>query len=164
MTVKQLLFTILLIPFLVACSGNVQIRLDENYSYLTITMDEENTENLIETLLTSGESRLQNVVADLRNGEIYVTADASTQNNGIQSGNLIVYIGVEDGLLDVEIRSFNFGGYSVNQAGIDNFNTRLADSIARNAENRENDSEFTDVTITPTGLSFTIRTPRRNNQ
>ena len=161
MTLKNFLMACIIIPFMTACNANVQFNLDENYSYLTITMTEESVENLIETLLTSGESRLQNVTADLRAGEIYVIGDAQT-NNGLQSGSLVVDIGAQNGLLDVEVQSFDFGGYSAQQAGIDDFNQRLADGIARNARNNDNGSEFTAVNITSTGLSFTIRTPRQN--
>lgn len=155
----MLIVGLFLMPVLVACSANVQFRLDENYSYLTITMTDESVENLIETLLTSGDSQLQNVQANLRNGDIYVTANAPT-NNGTQSGNLVVRIGDQNGLLDVEVTSFNFGGFTADQAGIADFNQRLANGIARNAENNDNNSDFTDVTVTSTGLTFTIRTPR----
>ncbi|MEL6307670.1 MAG: hypothetical protein AAFV98_10130 [Chloroflexota bacterium] len=154
------LLGLLLMPVLVACSAEVSFRLDDNYSYLTITMSEESVENMIETLLTSGDSQLQNVTANLRNGDVYVTGEVR-RNGTTQSGSLIVQIGDQNGLLDIEVTSFNFAGYTANQAGIDDFNERLANRIASNARDRENDSEFTDVTVTPTGLEFTIRTPRR---
>lgn len=163
MTLKKFLLACIIIPFMTACNANIQLTMDENYSYLTVTMTEESVENLIETLLTSGQSRLENVTADLRAGEIYVTGDAQT-NNGLQSGSLVVDIGTQNGLLDVEVQSFNFGVFSAQQAGIDDFNQRLANNIASNARNNNNDSEFTQVNITSTGLSFTIRSPRPNRQ
>ncbi|MEM9954551.1 MAG: hypothetical protein AAFV93_05470 [Chloroflexota bacterium] len=161
MKFKGFVITLLLIPVLMACSANVSLTFDENYSYLTVTMTDEDLEATIERLLTSGQSRLRNVSAEAQTGSIYVTADAPT-NNGLQSGNLTVEIGSQNGILDVEVTSFNFAGYTAEQAGINNFNQRLADNLARNARDRENDSEFTDVTVRPDEFSFTIRTPRRN--
>lgn len=161
MAFKHIFAFLFVMLFATACNGNFQLSFDENYSYLTVTMAEDDVESLIETLLTSGGSRLQNANADLRSGSIYVTADART-GNGIQSGNLTVTIGTQNGLLDVQVSSFNFGAYTAQQAGIDDFNQRLADRIALNARNRESNSQFTNVTITNTGLSFTVRTPRQN--
>ncbi|PJF38595.1 MAG: hypothetical protein CUN54_10510, partial [Phototrophicales bacterium] len=59
------------------------------------------------------------------------------------------------------VNSFDFGGLSANQTGIDNFNQQLAANLARAAANNRNQAEVTAILITDDSFAITIRTPRR---
>lgn len=153
----------LVMPLLAACNANVSFDLDDQYTYLTVSMEEADVASLMETLLTSGDSQLQNVNADLRPGEVHVTAEIPADDGTPVQGELIVLIGAENGQLQVEVVSFRFAGISTSDEQIAQWNQGIADGLARSAENNENGAEFTEVTITDTDLTFSIRTPRRNN-
>jgi len=161
---KQFLILViaLVMPLVAACSADVSLDFDEQYSYLTVEMQEEEVASMIERMLTSGDSQLQNVNADLRPGEVYVTAEMEADNGSMVPGELLILIGAAEGQLQVQVVSFSFAGISTPAERIAEWNQNIAEGLARGADNNERGSEFTQVSITDTTLSFTVRTPRRD--
>lgn len=168
MKVRRLHFLWLLI-FIVpalACSGSFDVRVDENYSYLTITMTEAQVQDALENALSSGvRPALLNPEVDLRNGSIYIEGDLPRQNGGDPvPGNLTVRVYASGGELAAEVTSLNFNGFDANDDALIRLNDRLEEALIRAATNREGNSEYDDITITNTELSVTFRTPRPTPQ
>jgi hypothetical protein len=152
----KLAITLALCALLAACGG-VNLTWDENYSYLTITLSEAQVNDILTSALAR--SDLRNVQTDLYDTGIYVSADL-VRDGQTTPGDLDIYVGTANGLLDIEVLSFNFAGFNADGAMLDRINRDIADGITRDAQNNESNSEFTQVTINETQLSFTIRTPR----
>ncbi len=144
-----------------ACNGSFQFQQDQNFNYLTVNLPEADVVRTFQTILTSGDSRLRNVQADLRANEIFVSAEAPAANGTWIPGNLTFRAWAENGNLQLAVTSFNFGQITTQQAGIDNFNRQLAEGLSRSAARNQNQSEITEISITDSAFTFTIRTPRQ---
>lgn len=161
---KSLRWLLLLIalPVLAACGtldANVQLRLDDQYSYLTVTIPEEDVVAVIEAALEqSGD--IQNVSADLRAGEIAATGQVLSGDGTLVTGSLTIAAGVEAEMLVLEVVRFDFAGWSLPQARIDTINADIAAGIVAAIAQGDGRSTLTDITLTDTALSFTIRSLR----
>lgn len=154
---------IFMLPML-ACTANpsVSLELDENFSYLTVTMDEADVVSSIETVMTAGDSQFESLTADLQPGAIAFRGNVRTNTGDLVPGSLSVRIWAQDGELQAAVQSFSFGQMTAQEAGIDEFNRKLAESLSRSAEQRRNpDAKLADVTVTNTSISMTIQSPRR---
>lgn len=159
----QIVFILILSFFLAACQGNVDLRFDDNYSYLTVSMTEDEATNLIESILGSGQQRqLINPQADLREGEVYVSGEVEQQTTGQRlPGSLTLRLWAENGQLQAQAVSLDFAGWDASEEQLNKINQSLAEGLARQAARRNNDSELSQVTIRDGELSFTFKTPRR---
>ncbi|PJF39070.1 MAG: hypothetical protein CUN54_09515, partial [Phototrophicales bacterium] len=116
-----------------ACQGNIRLQQDENFNYLTVTLPEREVANAVENIFASGNSQWRNVDVDLRPGQIFVRAEHVANTGAITPGSLSFRAWAQDGILQLAVNSFDFGGLSANQTGIDNFNQQLAANLARAA-------------------------------
>lgn len=156
---KKIIFLLLPILLLAACDA-VQYRTDENFSYLTITLDAEDSSNIIEGILTNGNPPLMRTAsAELRNGEIYVTGDVNDGNGGTFPGSLVLRLWMDQGAFQAAISQLSFGGFTADQNLIDRVNMDIANGIAASASNDPNGSIISEIAVTINGLRLTIRTP-----
>lgn len=159
MSTKMIAILALLVAPMIACSANVSFEQDANFNYLTITMTEQQVADIVTDLLQGGDSQLSNVGVDLRPGEIFVRG-IITQDNGQQvPGSFGIRVWA-DGNLRAQISSFDYGALTMDQAGLSDFNRRLTEGLNRAAARDDSPSDITNVTITGSNLSFTIRSPR----
>lgn len=153
---------VLFLLLLTAACGRVSVNRDENYNYVTVTLNEPEVAAVIVQLITQTErGLLQTASADLRSGEIIVTGTA-IQNGQTYDGSLTIAMSSDGNGLQVRVTSFNFAGFTADQARLDEFNANLAASISTRADSRSIDAVVSEVSITDTSLAVTIRTPRRN--
>jgi hypothetical protein len=146
---------------LLACgaSGAFNVRVDDQYSYLTITMTEEQIAGMIVPLLENGEDfRVENPEIDLRPGEIVVTGSVVGDGGQLHPGSLALRAWAANGQLYLEVTRFSFAGFTATQSMLANFNAEMEAGLARDAENA--DSETHEVVITDTEFSITWRSPR----
>jgi hypothetical protein len=146
---------------LLACgaSGGFNIRVDDQYSYLTITMSEEDIQGMVAPLLENGEDlRIQDPTVDLQPGEIIVTGSVVGDGGQLSPGSLSIRAWAENGRLYLEVTRFSFAGFVASQEMLATFNAELEAGLARDAENA--DSETHEVVITDTEFSITWRSPR----
>lgn len=154
------LLAVLLLP-LIACnaSGGIDVRSDNQWNYLTLTMSEAQVRDLIVPLLQNGRDfRMQNVSIDLRPGEIVARGDVIGQDGRLYPGSLSLRAWAAAGRLYLEVTTFNFAGFSADAAMLQRFNADVAEGLARSAA--ESDDETHDVTITDTAFSITWRSPK----
>lgn len=159
---KRLHIAVLVMLLLTAACGRVSVNRDENYTYVTVTLTEQEVSALIVQLITQTESGLlQTASADFRAGEIVVTGTA-VQNGQTVDGSLTIVMSSDGNGLQVRVTSFNFAGFSADQARLDAFNATLAAGISARADSNSIEAVVSEVNITDTSLALTIRTPRRN--
>ncbi|MEM8532208.1 MAG: hypothetical protein AAGF95_15290 [Chloroflexota bacterium] len=158
----QMIFVLILGLILSACQANVNLELDDNFSYLTVTMTEEEAASLIETILSSGQqSKILNPQADLREGEIYVSGEVEQQRTGQRvPGSLTMRLWVENGQLQAQVNTLDFSGWDASQEQLNNINQSLAEGLSRQAS-RNSQSELSQVVVRDGELAFTFKTPRR---
>jgi hypothetical protein len=152
--------TIFALPLL-ACgaSGGFDVRVDEQYSYLTITMSEQDISNMLIPALQNGRDlRVENATLDLRPGEIIVMGSVVGDGGRLYPGSMSLRAWAANGRLHLAVGTFSFAGFNASQQQIAQFNADLEAGLAQDAA--EDDSETTDVTITDTSLSITWRSPR----
>lgn len=154
----------LLVLPLVACNGlsaNVQFRVDEDYNYLTVNMTEEEAQVLFAGIFAENdELQVINPTVDLLPGEISVSGEVPSGNGQTVPADLSVQMSVQNGTLNVAVTSVSFAGWQGTSEMLTRINSEIAAGIAEAAQNNAHDAELTDVTITDTGLSFTLRAPR----
>ncbi len=159
---RVLAFWVLVLPMLAcnATSANVSFQVEDDYTILTVEMDEADVANAVEAIVQGGNPPfLTNPSADLRRGSVYISGEyLSPRTNERVSANVTVRMWAENNQLRAQVTSANTAAGTIPQTWIDEFNTRLAEGMARNAN--QGRGELTDVTITDSSLSFTVRTPR----
>ena len=162
MRTLQIISILVLGLFIAACKANVDLEIDDAYTYLTISMAEEEAANAIESILGSGkQGKIINPQADLRDGEIYVTGEVEQQTTGKRlPGSLTLRLWAENGQLQAKITSLDFAGWDATQERLDEMNQSLAEGMARRAAQRNNRSELSEVIVTDGELAFTFKTPR----
>ncbi|NDJ36768.1 MAG: hypothetical protein GYB64_19110, partial [Chloroflexi bacterium] len=153
----SLFLGLIMTALLAACSGNIQFEIDDDYTYITLSFDEEAVSETVSRIVTGGvPPLLQDPVVDLRDGEIVVTGTHVTRRGESYPAYLAFTFFVQDDHLSAAVTDFDFGGADVPQERIDRLNERLAESFARGAENRNNpETIITDVTLTSEELSIT---------
>ena len=163
MRTLQITFIVAFGLFLAACRANVDLALDDNYTYLTVSMTEAEATQVIETILSSGrQNRIINPQADLRNGEIHVSGEVEQPAGGrLLSGSLTIRLWAENGHLQAQVASLDFAGWDASNERLNEINQKLAEGFARQAAQRNNRSELSEVIIEDGALSFTFKTPRR---
>jgi hypothetical protein len=155
-----IIIVLLTLP-LVACNaaGGFNIRSDDNWNYLTLTMSEQQIRDLIVPILTNGRDfRMQNVTIDLRPGEITARGDVVGQDGRLYPGSLSMRAWAAGGRLNLEVTTFNFAGFNADAAMLQRFNADMAAGIARDAA--QSDSETHEVTITDSTFSITWRSSK----
>jgi hypothetical protein len=154
----------LLVLPVVACNGlsaNVQILVDENYNYLTVNMTEEEAQTLFAGIFEQSDNlQVINPTVDLLPGEVSVSGEVPSGNGQTVPANLSVQMSVQNGQLNVALTSMSFAGWQGTPDMLERINSDIAAGIAEATQNRGHDAQLTDVTITDTGLSFTLRAPR----
>ena len=165
MNYKMLLWVLgvmLLLP-LVACSGvsaTVNFRADDQYNYLTIDMTEQEAQTLFTGILAeSADVQISNPVVDLRPGEVAISGDVPSGSGGTVQANLIVQAAMSDGQPTLRVTSFSFAGWEGTPDMLEEINGNIAAGFAEAASNA-NEGQLTDISITDTALSFTVRGPR----
>lgn len=155
-----LLFVLLLLPVL-ACelSGNVAIRSDADWNYLTVTLTEQQIRDLVVPILENGQQfRVQSPVVDLRPGAIAVSGSVIGQNGQLYPGSMSIRAWAANQRLNLEVADFNFAGFTADAAQLQRFNADLAAGLARNDQN--SNSETHEVAITDSAFTITWRSPR----
>jgi hypothetical protein len=83
MRTLKILFILTIFLFLAACQAEIDVRFDDDDSYLIIKFPEDQAAQAIENILSSGpQMKIINPEADLRNGEIFVTGEVKQQFSG----------------------------------------------------------------------------------
>lgn len=164
MRLRMVLMMGLLALTLVGCNqnGSFNVRVDDQYSYLTVSLNEADIRAWLVPALENGrELRMQNPTIDLRPGEIYVSGSVIGRDGRLYPGNLSLRAWSENNQLQLAVTTFSFAGYVADQGVISRWNADIAAGLERAASNNRNGSETTDVSITDSNLSITWRTPRR---
>lgn len=164
MKMRMWMLAALLVLPLVACNGlsaNVQFRVDENYNYLTVNMTEEEAQVLFAGIFEENrELQVINPTVDLLPGEIAVSGEVPSGDGQTVPANLSVQMSVQNGQLNVAVTSMSFAGWQGTQDMLARINSDIAAGIVEAAQNHAGDAQLTEVTITDTALSFTLRAPR----
>ena len=148
-----------MVVWLAACKANVDLQMDEEYTYLTIFMSEEEAANGIEKALVK---HLVIPQADLREGEVVVSGEVKDKETGkLIPGNLILRLWAENGDLQAKVTSLDFAGWDAQPQTLDKINQDIASGVARRAANKNNRSELTEVIVRDDEMSFTFKTPRK---
>jgi hypothetical protein len=156
---RKLLLVLLLPVLLVACD-RVNYQTDANYSYLTINLTAQETRNILVGLLTGGDRPIMRTASvELRQGEVFVSGDVNDGRGGTVPGTLAARIWAENGRISAAVTQFSFGGFSADQALINRINTDIANGLAASSNRSSSDSDISSLSLSPNGLSFTIRTP-----
>ncbi|MDX1992301.1 MAG: hypothetical protein SF029_07925 [bacterium] len=156
--VTTLLLVVLL--FLTACEG-VQYSEDANYSYVTITLPEQQVADLLSGLLTYGNPPLMYTAqVQLNAGEIYITGEANDGRGGRLPGTLRAQVWIENGGLRVTVTEFIISGYSADASAIAQVNQALYQGFTQASANDRNATEFTEFNVTDSAVRFTLRAPR----
>lgn len=146
---------------MIACDsgGSFNVRNDDQYNYLTISLTEAQIRDMIVPTLQNGrEFRMQNVSIDLRPGEIIVLGDVVGDGGRLYPGNMSIRAGAANGQLQLSVGTFSFAGYAASQEQLARFNADMQAGLAQSAQN--SDSQTHEVTITDTAFSITWRSPR----
>lgn len=150
----------LLLAPLAACNGvsaTVHFRADETYNYLTIDMTEQEAQTLFTGIFAeNNDLRISNPVVDLRPGEIAITGDVPSGNGGTVQANLTVQAAMVDGQPNLQVTSFSFAGWEGTPEMLAEINRNIANGFAE-AATKANEGQITEISITDTGLSFTVR-------
>lgn len=159
----QLMSIIILGLLLAACRANVDLQVDDDFTYLTVSQTEAEATALIERILSSGQqSRLINPQADLREGEIFVSGEVEQQGTGQRlPGSLTMRLWAENGQLQAQVATLDFAGWDASSEQLNKINQSLAEGLARQAGRNNNDSELSQVIVRDGELAFTFKTPRR---
>lgn len=148
---------------LAACSGvtaTVHFEADEQYNYLTISMTEEQTQELFAGILAeSDDLPISNPLVDLHDGEIAISGDVPSGQNGTAPVSLIIEASSANGQPSLEVTSINFAGWEGTPDMLANINADIAANLKAAADNAK-DGQLTEVSITEDALSFTLRGPR----
>ena len=149
--------------FLAACRANVDLKVDDDFTYLTVSMTEAEAAQAIESILSSGQQgQIINPQADLRDGEIVVSGEVEQQATGKRlPGRLTMRLWAESGHLRAQVTSFDFAGWDASDEQLNEINQSLAEGLARQAARRNNQSELSEVIVRDGELAFTFKTPRR---
>jgi hypothetical protein len=158
---QALVALIALIVTSLACNagGDINIRQDDQYNYLTVSLTEQQVQDILSSILANAERiQVQNARIDLQLGQIIVTGDAIGQDGRSYPGNMTLQAGSANGALQITVIAFNFSGFNADQATIDRWNADIAAGLGRSAEQSE--SEVDSVSITDSAMSITWRSPR----
>jgi hypothetical protein len=157
-----LLVALLVLP-LVACSGasaTVHFRADDSYNYLTIDMTEAEAQTLFVGIFEESEDlRISNPVIDLRPGEIAISGEVPSGSDGTVQVNLIVQASIQNDQPSIVVTSANFADWEGTPEMLEDINSDIAEGLANAAQN-DLEAQLTDIAITDTSLSFTLRGPR----
>jgi len=117
--------------FLAACRANVDLQVDDDFTYLTVSMTEAEAAQAIETILNSGQQgKIINPQADLRDGEIVVSGEVEQQATGERHpGSLSLRLWAESGHLRAQVTSFDFAGWDASDDQLNNINQSLAEGL-----------------------------------
>lgn len=143
--------------------SGIELTFDENYSYLTITVDQSDVERALERGLSQGVTpALVNPDVELEAGQLYVSGEyLNVFTNRREPGEMTVSFEVVNGELEVVVTSLMLNGYPANPEIVADINDNIAAGIAGNAGRHQGRGELYDVTITPSDVSIVIRTPLR---
>lgn len=165
MLIRSFLVAVVFLASLLACSSGagIQFRLDDQYSYFTVSMTEQQVRDAVLPLLAaSPDLTVRDATIDLQPGLIRVTGTLVT-NQGNYQGNMSIAMWAEqNGRLGMAVRDFAFAGYNAPSEHIASFNRDLAAGLERDHQQRDNDSVLTEVQITNDNVSMTWRTPRED--
>ncbi|GAB1421321.1 hypothetical protein MASR2M15_14780 [Anaerolineales bacterium] len=157
---KSFLFILILLSItLVACSKlNVQVEGDA--TIITLNLSEGEVATIVSSALVNvNDVQIQNPVIDLRPGSIYVTALVTPKGGQSTQGDLTINVWAQDGGIQAEVTQMNIGGLNSDEQTLTDINQKLKAAFAQSANQGQN-AQVTNVSITETQLSFTIRIPR----
>ena len=157
-----ILAALLIFP-LVACSGvsaTVHFRADDTHNYLTINMTEAEAQTLFAGIFEeSNDLHITNPVVDLRPGEIAISGEVPSGTNATVPVNLIVQASIQNDQPSIVVTSANFADWQGTPEMLEDINRDIAQGLAEAAQN-DMEAQLTDIVITDTSLSFTLRGPR----
>lgn len=149
------------LALLMAACGRVEFQTDAEYSYLSVQMTAQESTDLIEGLLTGGASPVMaEADAELGEGEIVVSGIVNTREGDQHPGSLSLRLWADNGRLQVAVSQFSFAGFTAEQSAIDAINRDIAAGLSAWADRPDNNSDFSELTVSTSGIRFTIRTPR----
>ncbi|MEP7292088.1 MAG: hypothetical protein ABI835_09900 [Chloroflexota bacterium] len=147
---------------LAACSGvsaTVHFRADDAYNYLTIDMTEQEAQTLFAGLLEeSNDLHISNPVVDLRAGEISISGEVPSGNGATVPATLVISASMENGQPSLVVTSASFAGWEGTPDMLQGINGDLLAGLSESAQNPG--GQLTEISITDTSLSFTVRGPR----
>lgn len=162
--IRTLGVILLFVASILACSSNVDLDITDTHTILTLTMTEDEVEDLFRAILVeSNDPLMRTANVDLRPGIVHVSGVVIDRNTGRESpGTLGVQVWQENGNLQLAVTEFEIANMTAQQAGIARFNSELKAGLARSAERNNSESEISNVSITGSSLSVSIKTPRND--
>ena len=143
-------------------SSNIDWQIDDRYIYLTVNV----TEDEYETWFTRSVTRwywywLHNVDVEFENGRIIVDGVIRQHRSSIPAHMEFTAL-AEDGELRLAVVSFEYGNFVAPQRMLDRLSDQVTFIWRRTADYLGGHAYLTNVTISESGLAFTIRLPREN--
>lgn len=152
----------LLVGGLVACdqiNPEIQFDMDENYSYITVGINEADSNFLFARVLADSPISEPNI--DLLDGAVAISGVYTDPTLGSVAGSITASIDVVDGELIVDVTDISLPNVTITESALEQLNEEIAEGIRGEMQNRgEKEGELTEIDITADELSFTIRTPR----
>lgn len=151
---------------LTACgAGRVEITRERGSDVFQIMaeLNEADIAGLVEQALDNrNDPLLKDPVVDLQAGQIVVTGTAERRDGGGEvDGRLVIVPSVVDGQLAIEITEVDIDGTDLNDDRIERFNNNLSDRLARRAEQRNRQINFTSVSVTDDLLTLSLEATRQ---
>jgi hypothetical protein len=160
--IVMVFFMLVLAALACNAGADVNVSVDDQYSYLTVSLTEQQVQDVLAgALANAGRVRVENPHVDLQAGQIVVSGEAIGQDGRRYPGNMTLQAGAANGALQISIVAVNFNGFTADPDTINRWNADIAAGLGRAAA--QSASEVSEVAVTDSALSITWRTPRRNS-
>lgn len=161
MHIRILFAAVLLAAGLVGCEGRVAIERNNIGGVdITVSLTETEVNDILRDVVENRDDPLlRDLSVDLRPGVIQLNGTYDRRDGtGSDDGSITMSVGVTNNRLTLNISDVDIAGYDLGDDRIQQINRDIEEGLAQAAQNSDNQSQLTAVSITDTNLSFTIRT------
>ncbi len=165
MKIRLLMFIFAVPLLLVGCNrANVDVERNPAGGFtITATLTEAEVNTAIESALAqSANPLLRDPQVDLQAGQIVINGQHDRRDGGgTVSGSVTVTLSVQNGALTAQITQADIEGLDLTDERIADFNARLAEGLARRAENNRGLITMQSVTVTADNLQIVFTAQRQ---
>lgn len=156
---KLFLLSLVAMMLVSACTfGNVNIERNADGTLnIQVALTESDVTSILQNATQAAGNRfVENVTADLQNGQIVLNGDY-LQNDGTRvPGNITLQAGVTDGVPTVTVTSVNVSGFAADDTRIQELNQRIAAALGSRGVRDNANGKITAISITDTALTITL--------
>lgn len=165
MKIRLLMFIFAVPLLLVGCNrANVDVERNPDGGFnITATLNEAEVNTAIENALAqSANPLLRDPQVDLQTGQIIINGQHDRRDGGgTVSGSVTMTLSVQNGALAAQITQADVEGLDLTDERIADFNTRLAEGLARLAENDRGLITVQSITVTADNLQIVFTAQRQ---